>query len=272
MTHPDDGQPRGLPQPWLRLREDEIEYADGSPGIYTVVEKDDFVVVIPFQDGGFWLVEQFRYTVGSREWEFPQGGWPDGRTGPQEELAVAELAEETGLRAASHDAPRPAFAAYGFSSQSYDVFLAADLTAGEVAREHTEADMVHRWFAEDEVRVMLRRGEFRDAHSVAALALLDLHRSVRASPPGSAPSRRFGYRWRPVVTFTGRPLSARIRYGPVVLHACDATMGTVTTPRWSVEYAASRHRYGSPLRRKHFRPSDRTRAVACAVPDRIVPT
>jgi hypothetical protein len=34
--------------------------------------------------------------------------------------------------------------------------------------------MVHRWFAVDDVRAMVRRGELRDAHSVAALALFDL--------------------------------------------------------------------------------------------------
>jgi hypothetical protein len=37
--------------------------------------------------------------------------------------------------------------------------------------------MVHEWRAEDEVRAMVGRGEFADSHSVAALALLDLHRS-----------------------------------------------------------------------------------------------
>jgi hypothetical protein len=34
--------------------------------------------------------------------------------------------------------------------------------------------MVHRWFAEDELRAMVRSGEFADSHSVAALALYDL--------------------------------------------------------------------------------------------------
>src|SRR3954453_23691144 len=86
---------------WLRLREDGIEYADGTRGTYTVVEKRDFALVIPCADGGFWLVQQFRNTVGSREWEFPQGGWPSGASGTQEELARTELAQETGLRAGS---------------------------------------------------------------------------------------------------------------------------------------------------------------------------
>jgi ADP-ribose pyrophosphatase len=162
--------------PWLRLREDEIEYADGSRGRYSVVDKDDFALVVPYADGGFWLVQQFRYPVGTREWEFPQGGWPQGRGGSAEQLAAAELTEETGLRAAELVPLGRLYAAYGYSNQSYDVFLATGLTPGAPEREHTEADMVHAWFPEAEVRDMLARGAFRDAHSVAALALFDQRR------------------------------------------------------------------------------------------------
>jgi 8-oxo-dGTP pyrophosphatase MutT (NUDIX family) len=161
--------------PWLRLREDDIEYADGSAGTYAVVEKQDFVTVLPQADGGFWLVQQFRYPVGSREWEFPQGGWSHGGSGTPAELAVAELAEETGLRAGEWTQLGRLFAGYGFSTQSFDVFLARDLTPGPTQREASEQDMVHRWFAESDVRAMIRDGSFADSHSVAALALYDLY-------------------------------------------------------------------------------------------------
>lgn len=159
--------------PWLRLREDEIEYADGSRGSYAVVEKPDFVAVVPSENGGFWLVQQYRYAVGSRQWEFPQGGWPQGGGGTAAELGAAELAEETGLRAGRWDHLGRLFAAYGYSTQSYDIFLASDLTQGPPRREDTEQGMVHRWFAEHEVRAMVRSGELADAHSVAALTLYD---------------------------------------------------------------------------------------------------
>ena len=44
---------------WIRVREDAFELDDGSTGIYGVVEKADFALVVPEQDGGFWLVEQY---------------------------------------------------------------------------------------------------------------------------------------------------------------------------------------------------------------------
>ncbi len=131
--------------PWLTLREDEIEFPDGSHGVYTVIDKPDFAVVLPWENGGFWLVQQFRYPVGRREWEFPQGGWPDGHHGTPADLAAAELREETGLRAARFTHLGRLWAAYGFCSQAYDVFLAEDLTPGAPDRESTEADMVHAW-------------------------------------------------------------------------------------------------------------------------------
>ncbi|MDT4912468.1 MAG: ADP-ribose pyrophosphatase [Pseudonocardiales bacterium] len=164
--------------PWMAVREDEVEFPSGTRGTYSVVDKQDFVVVLPYADGGFWLVQQFRYPVGRREWEFPQGGWPAGHTGPPADLAVAELREETGFEATSLRHLGHLYAAYGYSSQGYDAFLATGLTPGPTDREATEADMVHEWRPEEEVRAMIGRGEFADAHSVAALALYDLQRGA----------------------------------------------------------------------------------------------
>jgi 8-oxo-dGTP pyrophosphatase MutT (NUDIX family) len=159
---------------WMRVREDEIEFPSGERGTYSVLEKRDFVLVIPYENGGFWLVEQYRYTVGSREWEFPQGGWPAGADGTQEELAVAELREETGHTASSLVHLGRLHTAYGFTGQGYDVYLATGLTPGETHREVTEQDMIHEWRSEADVRDMIRTGRLRDAHSLAALALYDL--------------------------------------------------------------------------------------------------
>ncbi len=99
--------------PWMTVREDEIRHADGSPGIFGVVEKPDFALVLPRWRDGFWLVEQFRYPVGRRAWEFPQGSWGAGSSGGQAELARQELAEETGLRAAGLTHLGHLFEAYG---------------------------------------------------------------------------------------------------------------------------------------------------------------
>ena len=159
--------------PWLALREDEVEFPNGSRGHYAVVEKPDFVLVLAREDDGFWMVEQYRDPIGRREWEFPQGGWPPGRTGAPHELAAAELREETGHTADTLTHLGRLHAAVGFCGQGFDVYLATGLTPGEPQREDTESDMVARWCADADVRAMLRTGQLADAHSVAALALWD---------------------------------------------------------------------------------------------------
>jgi 8-oxo-dGTP pyrophosphatase MutT (NUDIX family) len=161
--------------PWMSVREDVVEFASGATGTYSVIDKRDFVVVLPYVDDGFWLVQQYRYPVGRREWEFPQGGWAADRGGAPAELAALELREETGLGADSLVHLGRLYAAYGFCSQGYDVFLATGLTPGDTEREVSEQDMVHEWRSMAEIRAMIGRGEFADAHSVAALSLFDLH-------------------------------------------------------------------------------------------------
>ncbi|WP_262401875.1 hypothetical protein [Actinomadura sp. CNU-125] len=85
--------------PWMVVREDEVERLDGSRGIYGVIDKPDFVLVIPEEDGGFHMVEEFRYPIGRRTWNFPQGAAPGRAVVEPTELARRELAEETGFTA-----------------------------------------------------------------------------------------------------------------------------------------------------------------------------
>jgi 8-oxo-dGTP pyrophosphatase MutT (NUDIX family) len=82
---------------WTRLREDRIRRSDGSEGLYGVVERSDFALIVPWQDGRLTLVEQYRYPVDTRIWEFPMGMWKHAPGTDPTVLAAAELREETGL-------------------------------------------------------------------------------------------------------------------------------------------------------------------------------
>jgi 8-oxo-dGTP pyrophosphatase MutT (NUDIX family) len=161
---------------WIRVREDDIELPDGSTGIYGVVEKPHFALVLPAERDGFWLVEQFRYPLARRAWEFPQGTWTAGSDGNPEELARAELAEETGIRATGLRHLGHLDLAPGLMTQEFDVWLATGLTPGPTAREATEADMRAEWVPEAQLRAMIREGRFTDGPSLAAYSLLLLDR------------------------------------------------------------------------------------------------
>jgi 8-oxo-dGDP phosphatase len=157
--------------PWLVLREDDIRRPDGSLGIYAVVDKPTYALVMPYHRNGFQLVEQFRYPLGARRWEFPQGSAPDLVDAEPSELAERELREETGLRATSFEALGLVDVCAGMSSQRGWVFLATGIVAGEADREHEEQDMHSEWFSRDDVEQMMRTGVIVDAQSIAAYGL-----------------------------------------------------------------------------------------------------
>ena len=161
--------------PWMSVREDAIRRPDGSPGVYGVVDKPHYALVIPLEADRVQLVEQYRYPLGLRRWEFPQGTAPDRAELPAAELAARELREETGLRAARLTELGTLDVAPGLSSQRGRAFLATGLTAGEHEREVEEQDMRAAWFPRAEVERMIRAGEITDAQSIAAFLLLALH-------------------------------------------------------------------------------------------------
>jgi ADP-ribose pyrophosphatase len=164
---------------WMRVREDAIRRRDGSEGIYGVVEKPDFVVIVPLEENGaIHLVEQYRYPVGARYWEFPQGSWEQAPGAEPTEVARGELREETGLVAATMVHAGHLFEAYGYSNQGYHVYLATGLRRGETALDHEEQDLVSRAFPLPEVERMIRDGEIKDATTVAAFGLLRLRNMV----------------------------------------------------------------------------------------------
>jgi 8-oxo-dGTP pyrophosphatase MutT (NUDIX family) len=159
---------------WIRLRKDDIERLDGSRSTYAFIERNDFAIVVPFENDGFHLVEEFRYPIGRRTWSFPQGGFPAGESGSAEELARLELAQETGLRA--KELTRLGFlnSAHGITSQGGHHFLATGLEPGEPDREPEEQDMRQAWVPRERFEQMIRDGLITDDSTLAAYALFSL--------------------------------------------------------------------------------------------------
>jgi 8-oxo-dGTP pyrophosphatase MutT (NUDIX family) len=161
---------------WMTVREDAIRRPDGSDGIFGVIDKPTAAVVVPLDGDRLHLVEQFRYPVGARRWEFPMGTAPERAEADPAELAARELAEETGLVAGRMELLGRLDIAPGMSSQREHVFLATELTAGAPDREHQEQDMRTAWFTIAEFEAMVREGAVVDAQTLAAYLLLVLQR------------------------------------------------------------------------------------------------
>lgn len=167
--------------PWLRLREDQIERSNGTHGIYGVIEKDDCAVIVPIEGDTITLVEQFRYTIQQQSLELPQGGWEAAEVDP-EELARGELREETGLVASTMIHLGTMWIAYGFAKQKQHVFLATGLTQESRDLDPEEHDLVVRTVAVPEFQRMILDGTIQDSCTIAAWGLYMLWKEQQDAP------------------------------------------------------------------------------------------
>ncbi len=159
---------------WMQLREDKIRRQSGAEGIYGVVEKPDFVVIIPIQGEHIHLVQQYRYPVGSRQWELPQGAWEGKPDADPLLLARGELEEETGLQAGAMVYVGYQYLAYGMCDQGYHIFLATDLQPGVRKLDEEEEGLITQAFSLKAFEGMLISGEIQDATTSNAYGLARL--------------------------------------------------------------------------------------------------
>lgn len=158
---------------WMTLYEDEILREDGSKGIYSVVEKPDFAIIVPVEKEYVYMVEQYRYPVKGRYWEFPQGTKEGVEISPLE-LAKSELKEETGLVADKIIHVGHYYIAYGLTNQGFDIFFATGLQQFAMAPDKEEQDLITRPFLLKEVQEMILNGTIKDAATVATFGILKM--------------------------------------------------------------------------------------------------
>lgn len=161
---------------WMTVREDRIRRRDGSPGLYGYVDKPDFVLILPYDNGLVHLVQQFRYPINLRQWEFPQGSWQDAPGANPDALARGELREETGLVADSLTRIGTVYPLYGTVNQRCHVYFATDLTEGDSRLEPEEQDLIHATVSIKELEQMILDGELVDAGTIAAFGLARLRK------------------------------------------------------------------------------------------------
>lgn len=161
--------------PWLAVREDQVAFENGHQGIYSVVEKSDFVVIIPFDGVNFHLVKQYRYPIEAVTIEFPQGKHENNPDEDPLKLAAAELQEETGLQAGKLEALGVFHAAPGHMKQVGHVFLATDLTPGEQQLDITESDLENMTVSATELERLIQSNEITDGPTLIAYGMLKHH-------------------------------------------------------------------------------------------------
>lgn len=175
--------------PWIRLREDEVVRANGTHGVYGIVEMAPAVAVVALTDDlRVHLVGQYRYATDVYSWEIIAGYADDGED--LIESARRELEEEAGLRARSWSLLGRTQLSNSVTDQWGHIFLARDLEPCERRPDESE-QFEHRVVPLDEALRMAHDGEIDHAFSVVGL-----FRAARllGGEPGDALPRQEGSR------------------------------------------------------------------------------
>jgi 8-oxo-dGTP pyrophosphatase MutT (NUDIX family) len=155
--------------PWYNLRQDDIRLPDGSESVYTVVERQQAVFIVPvLTDGRLALIRNYRYTLGGWLWEVPAGSLQAGER--PIEAARRELAEEIGGRTEHLELAASFYTMPGICNELSHVFLAYDVVLSVPQREPSEVMECHI-FETETVAKMVMSGELNDGPSALALLL-----------------------------------------------------------------------------------------------------
>jgi len=136
-----------------------------QPFYYTEIREG--VCILTFYKEKIALLKEYRYPVGSWQWEIPGGIVDSGET--PEQAAVRELKEETGLVCDTVTSLGSFYTSFGSSNEKIHLFCAHCKKIGEASPEPAEVFALHL-FDEAEFVGMIREGEFMHGAGLAAWA------------------------------------------------------------------------------------------------------
>ncbi|WP_195714290.1 MULTISPECIES: NUDIX domain-containing protein [unclassified Paenibacillus] len=149
----------------ISLQVDTVELPDGSTATREIVKHPGAVAVLAFHNERLLMVDQFRQAMGRCELEIPAGKLEKGEE-PME-AAARELQEETGYRCERMTHLHSFYTAPGFSDEIIHLYLAEELTSGEMSPDEDEFLEVYE-VSFEEAQQYLAEGRIADAKTMVA--------------------------------------------------------------------------------------------------------
>lgn len=124
------------------------------------------VVVIPYKDGKFALLKQFRHGTRDLELEFPRGFSEPGIS--PEENAKKELYEEIGARALRVNNEGSLISDTGLTGGEVDIFYMEIDKIRHFSADEGVKDLL--WVGLEEMMALIRNNTIRDAYTISAIS------------------------------------------------------------------------------------------------------
>lgn len=160
----------------ISLQVDTVELPDGSTGKREIIKHPGAVAVVAVKDGRLLLVDQYRQALGRCELEIPAGKLEKGED-PME-AAKRELQEETGYTCGKITHLHSFYTSPGFADEIIHLYLAEDLTAGEMELDEDEFIEVYEATLEETLGY-ISEGRIADAKTILAAYIWQHHPAVK---------------------------------------------------------------------------------------------
>ncbi|MGP0585727.1 NUDIX hydrolase [Paenibacillus timonensis] len=161
----------------ISLQIDTVKLPDGTTATREIVRHPGAVAVLAVHEGRLLLVDQFRQAMGRCELEIPAGKLEKGED--PAEAAVRELQEETGYRCDKLTHLHSFYTSPGFADEIIHLYLAEQLSAGEMSLDEDEFIEVQEATLEEALD-LIAEGRIADAKTILAVYIWQLW-SIRGS-------------------------------------------------------------------------------------------
>lgn len=154
----------------LRLYEDTVELENGKTATREVIRHRGAVCIAAVtEEGGVYLVRQFRYPMGKELWELPAGKLEPGEA--PLEAAERELGEEAGVSAQELYSLGDYYPAAAYSDEVIHCYAARGLSPCQMALDEDEF-LTPEIFPMEKLVSMVLEGEICDGKTCVAVMRL----------------------------------------------------------------------------------------------------